>query len=341
MSALRIVVNQSYRGQRITGQQRYANEISARLVGDSGFAEAAPEGFWARSTARVWLWVQLALPVMARASVLLSMTSRAPVWSRRQVLVVHDLFVLEHPEWFSRKYYWTHAPLLKAQIRTAAGIIAVSEPVAEQLRKLGRDDVEVAPNAPSEVFAEADVTPSTVLAELGLSAGACFVAVGSRDPRKNLTGLARGYAELSDEERAKHPLLLVGGGASIFRDELIDWPSGTHEVGYVDDDELRRLYRDAASVVFVSLAEGFGLPLVEAAASGARSMTISDIDVFRWVCGDDGARYVDPSDPQSIATGLRAEITHPTAPRIAPDRFTWSSSAGTVAAVCERAGGPR
>lgn len=341
MSVSRTVVNQSYRDQRITGQQRYANEISARLVRDYGFAEAAPAGFWARSKARVWLWVQLALPVTARASVLLSMTSRAPVWSRRQVLVVHDLFVLDHPEWFSKKYYWTHAPLLRAQIRTAVGVVAVSEPVAEQVRKLGRADVEVAPNAPSQVFAEADDTPSTVLVELGLAAGACFVAVGSRDPRKNLAGLARGYAELSEDERARHPLLLVGGGASIFRDEQIDWPSGTHEIGYVDDDELRRLYRDAASVVFVSLAEGFGLPLVEAAASGARSLTISDIDVFRWVCGDDGARYVDPVDPVSIARGLRAEIAHPTVPRIAPDRFTWTSSADTVARMCERAGGRR
>ncbi len=58
------------------------------------------------------------------------MTSRAPLWSRRHVIVVHDLFAIEHPEWYSRSYYLTHAPLLRAQIRTAAAVIAVSEPVA-------------------------------------------------------------------------------------------------------------------------------------------------------------------------------------------------------------------
>lgn len=330
---MKIVVNESFRGQRLTGQQRYAAEISRRLMPSSDFAASEPGGLWSRSKALVWVWVQVLLPLLAGRRVVLSLTSRAPLWCRRHVVVVHDLFVLEHPEWYSRSYYWTHAPLLRSQIKTAAGIIAVSEPVAHQLRILGRPDVVVAPNAPSEVFAVDDHTPSSLLVDRGLAAGSYFLSVGSRDPRKNLRTLALAYGLLDEQTRRDHPLVLVGGGASIYRDEEIDLPQGTVEVGYVDDEDLRRLYRDARTVVFVSLAEGFGLPLVEAAAAGANSILVSDTPVFRWICGS-GARYVDPLSESAIADGMRAELVSPTRPVLDGQRFDWGRSAEEVSRLC-------
>lgn len=331
-------VNRSYHGQRLTGQQRYAEEIARRLAPADRFRDLRPSGWWLRSKALVWAWVQLVLPLRAGPRVVLSMTSRAPLWCRRHVIVVHDLFVLEHPEWFSRLYYWSHAPLLRAQIRTAVAVVAVSEPVATQLRAMGREDVVVAPNSPSEVFARPDAASADLVTREGLVPGSFFLAVGSRDPRKNLAGLARAYALLSEDERRAHPLVLVGGGASIYRQEDIAWPTGTIEVGYVDDDELRRLYRDARSVVFVSLAEGFGLPLVEAAAAGTQSLLISDIEVFRWICGDQ-AQYVDPTSSVDIARGLREEIASPSRHQIDLDRFQWERSAATVSTVCLKIAG--
>lgn len=265
--------------QRVTGQQRYATEIAARLRRSPEFAELAPGTFWARSTLRVWLWVQVVLPWLAGRATVLSMTSRAPLWRRRHVLVVHDLFVLTNPEWFSRRYVWTHAPLLRAQIRSAAAIVAVSEPVAAQLRPLYDGPLVVAPNAPSEVFSalpgstagEGDGT----LTSLGLMPGGYFLTVGSMDPRKNLPALAQAYAALTAEQRTECPLVVVGGGSAVFRSEDIDWPDGTLDAGYVTDEQLRALYQGSRAVVFPSLAGGFGLPLVEAAAAGASSLVIS------------------------------------------------------------------
>ena len=72
--------------------------------------------------------------------------------------------------------------------------------------------------------------------------------------------------------------------------------------GYVSDDDLAELYANARGVVFPSLAEGFGLPLVEAAASGAR-LAVSDIEVFRWI-GEHHVRYFDPTSVESIAQSL-------------------------------------
>lgn len=330
----KIIVNQSYWTQRVTGQQRYATAIAGRLSPTEGFTARRPDGFWAASALRAWAWVQIVLPAAARGSALLSMTARAPLWCRRHVLVVHDLFVLTNPEWFSPTYVRTHAPLLRAQIKGAAAIVAVSQPVADELARFRSDAISVATNAPSDIFGRDDA-PSSVLSASKVQPGTYFLVVGSRDPRKNLRRLAQAYSLLSEGERRAHPLVLVGGGAQIYRDEDIRWPAGTLDVGYVEDDELNRLYRDALSVIFVSLAEGFGLPLVEAAAAGAKSLVVSDIAVFRWVCGE-GVRYVDPTSTESISAGLRAEIQRPSHHDIDLGRFSWDASAAIIASVCLR-----
>ncbi len=87
-------------------------------------------------------------------------------------------------------------------------------------------------------------------------------------------------------------------------------------------------------MVFGSLAEGFGLPLVEAAAAGAASLLVSDIEVFRWICGDE-ARYVDPASVAEITPGLRTEIAGRRAARLDLTRFDWDVSAQVIATACE------
>jgi glycosyltransferase involved in cell wall biosynthesis len=330
----RIVVNRSFATQRVTGQQRYAGEIADRLVGRPSVGALEPMGWWRGSPLRVWVWALSVLPVRAGSRVLLSLTARAPLWARRHVLVVHDLFVLTNPEWFSRKYVLTHAPLLRFQLRTAKALVAVSEPVADQLAGYGVP-VCVAPNAPSAVFsASSTQDDEEVLEARGLRRGTYLLAVGSLDPRKNLPLLARAYAALTPQERAAHPLVVVGGGAAIFRSQDLAWSPEVIDAGYVTDDELRALYAGARAVVFVSLAEGFGLPLVEAAAAGAGSLVISDIEVFRWVCGD-GAYYVDPTSAESITAGLRSSIDAELRPGIDLGRFVWDESARRVGELCD------
>ncbi|MCW2810672.1 MAG: putative glycosyl transferase, partial [Friedmanniella sp.] len=248
-----MLVNQSYASQRVTGQQRYATEIARRLLAVEGFEPVGPQGFWASSGVRVWLWVLAVLPLTARSAVLLSMTARAPLFHRRQVLVVHDLFVLTNPEWFSRLYYWTHAPLLRLQLRTAAALVAVSQPVADELARYGAR-VVVAPNAPSEVFrsSTSEADDDSALTSRGLVSGGYFLTVGSLDPRKNLPALARAYRGLESQERQAHPLVVVGGGSAVFRGQDLDWPEEVVDAGYVSDEELRQLYRGSVAVVFVS-----------------------------------------------------------------------------------------
>jgi glycosyltransferase involved in cell wall biosynthesis len=328
-----VLVNQSYAMQRITGQQRYATEIARRLLQDEQFQPVVPNRFWARSTGRVWTWIQFVLPWLARGSLVLSMTSRAPWWRRRQVLVVHDLFVLTNPSWFSRRYHLTHAPLLRAQLRSAAAVVAVSQPTADLVASLYRGPIVVAPNAPSATFADWDGADDDALRRLGLPAHSYLLAVGSLDPRKNLRRLAQAYGRLSAAERRAHPLVVVGGGSAVFRQQDLEWPTGTVDAGYVSDEELRQLYRNAHAVVMVSAAEGFGLPLVEAAACGARHLLVSDIPVFHWICGED-AHYVNPLVVSEIAGGLREVLAKPRPQNIDLSRFSWDASARVIKEVC-------
>lgn len=323
------VVNGAFRAQRVTGQQRYATEIADRLLDLPGVTEARPPDAWTGSAAREWGWTLTRLPRAAHGATLVSLTSRAPLVAS-QAIAVHDLFVLTHPQWYSRRYVATHAPVLRSHLRRADTVIAVSEPGAEQIRDYSGRDAVVAPNAPSAVFATPGDARHT-LDLLGLTPGAYFLTVGSLDPRKNLTRLAHAYGALPAGVRARYPLVVVGGAASIYRAERAPWPPGMTAVGYVADDDLAALYRHARAVVFPSLAEGFGLPLVEASAAGARHLVISDLPVFRWICAD-GATYVDPRMAESIAAGLTfAAHEDGPPPTIAPGRFTWERSAAAIA----------
>lgn len=339
-----VYVNEAFRPQRVSGQQRYASEISDRLPAD--VRRVAPGPFWSASALRTWVWVQTILPLRTWRGVLVSLTARAPAWHPRHVLVVHDLFVIEHPEWFSRKFQLTHAPLLRFQLATARCLAAVSEPVAQQLRvRRSKKMVVVAPNAPSRVFATAlrgaadRGAAEDILSAFGVSHEGYLLVVGNMDPRKNLQRLAAAFGMLDDEQRSQTPLVVVGGGADIYRHADIQWPTGTIVTGYLDDETLRLLYAHCRAVLFPSLAEGFGLPIVEAVVAGAPRLLLSDIPVFRWICGQ-GAAYVDATSVEQWTAALQPDQIDEISPpdRSIGSRFSWSDSATTICDTAEMIG---
>ncbi len=332
-----LFVNGAFAGQRVTGQQRYATEVSAELVRQHSGRLLRPPPAMRRRAAVSHLWAHTALPALSLRGDLVSMTSRSPVVARRHTVVVHDLFVLQHPEWYSTRYVRTHAPVLTAQLRNAAGLVAVSEPVAQELRRLyPRTRVAVAPNAPSEVFrhaAEADL-PAAVRAVVDAPGVEGFLfAVGSLDPRKNFGRLVEAYQSLPTPVRSAFPLVIAGGGSPVFAQAAVRTTPEVHWVGYVGDPELAALYATATVVVVPSLDEGFGLPVVEALTAGGR-LAVSDIPAFRWVAKD-SVRYFRPEDVADIGRALRSAVDEPVRPpgtQALAERFSWKTSADVIAA---------
>jgi glycosyltransferase involved in cell wall biosynthesis len=221
-------------------------------------------------------------------------TQRAPTRSRVPLVVTfHDLAVLRHPETFNR---WTRTysrRVLPGVVRAATRLIAVSEFTKRELLDLLEvppEKVRVIPNAVGEPFT-AD----------GDAAGGDYVlAVSTLEPRKNLARLVEGY-----RRAGLNGLPLLVAGAAGWGSVRVEG-GGVRWLGEVQDEELARLYRGARAVAYVSLYEGFGLPVLEAMACGAPVVAGRNA-ALEEVSGG-AAVLVDPLDPDAIAAGLHEAI---------------------------------
>ncbi len=242
-------------------------------------------------------WYLAALPAKARrdgVDVLHCPTHRAPVRSPVPLVVTfHDLAVLRHPETFNR---WTRAYSRLALPRVAKAarrLIAVSEFTKRELIELldvPEEKVRVIPNAvgpPFEAQGEA-------------AAGDYVLAVSTLEPRKNLPRLLEAY------RRARlNGLDLLVAGAAGWGGVRVEG-DGIRWLGEVHDDELARLYRGARCVAYVSLYEGFGLPVLEAMACGA-PVVAGRNDASEELAAN-AAVLVDPLDPDAIAAGMAEAV---------------------------------
>ncbi len=277
-------------------------------------------------------WYLAALPAAARrdrVEVLHCPSARAPFRSRVPLVVtIHDLAVLRHPAAFNR---WTRsytAFALPRVVTAAHTIVTGSRFTAGELRELLG-----VPAAKVRVIPYGVGAPFTATGPR--TEGRYVLAVATLEPRKNLARLVEGFrlAKLGDCE-----LRVVGsagwGGVTVGGARVRWLPT-------VDDEELARLYRGAACVAYVSLYEGFGLPVLEAMASGAAVVTSAGPPFAEFADGI--AVAVDPKDPSSIAAGLRKAIERsdelgPLGPARAGE-YTWERAARATRDVYSEAAG--
>lgn len=164
--------------------------------------------------------------------------------------------------------------------------------------------------------------------------GPYWVHVGCRGQYKNFERTAEGFARIADETNGY--LVIVGGehelGSRV--GEMLDrgrCAARIRHLGPIDDAELRAIYTGAAGLVSTSLAEGFGLPLLEALGCGTLAV-VSDIPVYREVLGEWGI-FVDPCDATSVASGMETSLDAGARTRLAPGgrehaaTFSWRKTA--------------
>jgi glycosyltransferase involved in cell wall biosynthesis len=221
----------------------------------------------------------------------------------------HDIAVLDHPEWFGKRFAAWYRWLVPRLARRVKKIIAVSEFTKSRLiGSLGVDasKIVVIPNGVDERFSQANLVECCELRRrLPVPRSAYVLSVGSLEPRKNLARLLEAWSRCADRIPPSVWLVISGikGASQVFRGTpSISLPRRVHLTGYVPEGELPALYRGALSLVYPSVYEGFGLPALEAMASGVPPI-VGDNTSLPEIVSDAGL-CVDPHNVDAIADAI-------------------------------------
>jgi glycosyltransferase involved in cell wall biosynthesis len=242
-----------------------------------------------------------------------------PVLRVPTVVGVHDTIAVDKPEltFPNRRARTLWSAKERLAVRRASRLFTVSEASRMALvdrYRLSPGRVAVVPEAPDAIFGPRDGEQGEAgLAAVGLQPGdAFFLFAGGISPHKNLGTLLDAYAALRRVRGELPPLVAVGelqgdpylSAAPELRDQIARLGLEREVLlpGFVSDETLACLYSAATAVVLPSLAEGFGLPAVEAASCGAPTV-LSDLPAHRETLGD-AALYFPPTDAEALAGSL-------------------------------------
>ena len=279
----------------IGGVERHAIEMCRRLpaLAPGRYRVVRPPRALAHRAGHAW--EQGWLPAAARgAEVIYSPANLAPLASRRNAVVIHDVAAIRHPEWYGRAYAAWQRALLPRLARRARLVLTVSEfSKSELVEVLGADPerVAVVPGGVDERF-----SPD---ARRDSAERPYVLTVATRIARKNLAALERAQAALAERGI---DLVAAGSGRGYMR----AGDGGPRPLGYVPDADLPALYAGASAFVLPSLYEGLGLTCLEAMASGT-PVVASDRAALPETCGG-AALLVDPEDPGQIADAVLAAV---------------------------------
>lgn len=243
------------------------------------------------------LWEQLVLPLEAAGSALVySPANLAPVLGRRNVVVIHDAAAVTHPEAYSGAYVAYQRRVLPLIARRARLVITVSEFSRQELvDALGAppERIRVIPDGVDDRFSAA-VDPARAVDRFGLSSP-YVLAMGTVSARKNLGVLESAAREL--RERGID-VVVAGSDRGYLRGQGIE----LRRLGYIPEEDLPGLYAGARALAMPSLHEGFGLPCLEAMASGT-PVVAARRGALPETVGDAGL-LVDPDDQDEFTTAL-------------------------------------
>jgi glycosyltransferase involved in cell wall biosynthesis len=259
----------------------------------------------------------------------------------RKIVTFHDLSVLNYPQYHPDDRVGKLAPEMEKAALNADHIITDSETVRQEVI----DYFGLAPNRVSAVHLasalgheHSDEASRTLwLKQQQLKDKNYFLFVSTLEPRKNVSALLRAYDQLPAAIKASHPLVLagqLGWNSSELRQEISSLKARNNILlpGYLSNGELAHLYAGATALVFPSVYEGFGLPIIEAQSFGTPVIT-STVSCMPEVAGT-GAMLVDPTDPQAISVAMLSIIEDASlatrlrqAGKTNADKYSWEETA--------------
>jgi len=359
-------------GQHLTGNETYIRNLLqgfAALDHDADFVtylsrqpsrEDLPDRFL-KHRVSVNPFVRLGFDIPRRLRQdrpdLLHVQYTAPVFCSTPIVVsVHDVSFLEHPEYFTPFRALQLRCTVRRTVKAAARVLTVTEFSKRSILAayaLPEEKVTVLANGVSGDFRPIarEVAQRALRASRGIEAP-FILTVGDLQPRKNHLGLIRAYEQLMNAHpQLPHHLVVVGketwhSPAILAAARKSSVGSRIHFTGFVSDEELRQLYGACELFVYPSFYEGFGLPILEAMASG-RAVACSSTSGMPEVA-DSAALLFDPHSVAEMVLAMRDLLLNPELrmrmERLGTQRatmFSWDRTAArTLDVYYEVAGNP-
>jgi len=221
-------------------------------------------------------------------------------------MVVHDLAFLHYPSFNKRSHVSFMKRNIPKYINKANSIATVSSFSKKDILEhfpIDEGKIDVVYSAAKEIFRPVDQTIKTSTKEKYTGGKEYFIYAGAIHPRKNLMNLLKAFSIFKKRMQTNMKLVLTGRLAWKYESFITDLKSYKYRddvvmTGYVDDEELVKLIGSSYGLVYPSLFEGFGVPVLEAMKTGVPVLTSAATSMQE--IADNAALFADPANPTDI-----------------------------------------
>ncbi len=301
-------------------------------------------------------WYDLRLPSILKkikAEVFLSPDGFASLATKvPQCLVVHDLGFLHYPDAYKKSHAVFLRHYMPKYLKKARHIATVSQFSKDDIIRNYKTDpskIDLVYSAPKNIFQPVSFEEQESTREKYTEGKAYFIYVGAIQPRKNLVNLLKAFSLFKKRQRSDMKLVLAGRLAwkhDAFVESLKTYKYRGDVIltGYLPEQELVNLVASSYALVYPSLFEGFGVPVLEAMNCHVPALTSANSSMQE--IGEDAALYFDPNDHEDIADklmliykdeNLRKELIEKGKPVAL--KYTWERTAALLWESITRASG--
>lgn len=313
----RIYINGRFLSQKITGVQRYAEEITKSLdnllnekkeyeyiilVPKNVIRNLSLKNIKIKEVGYLkgHLWEQIELPFYSKNGILLNFCGCAPIIKKNQMITIHDAAVCVMPKSFSflfRNWYKLMFYIVGKRVKKVFTVSEFSKKEINKYFDIPLDKIEITYNGIEHMKT---IKPDKkIFTKFNIVENNYVLAVSSLNPSKNFK-LILEAAKISP----KINFIIAGGtNSDVFKEQGLEITSNVKFIGYVNDEELITLYKYASCFVYPSIYEGFGIPPIEAMFCGC-PVIVSSIDVLIEICGK-GALYCDVKDADNLINKIQ------------------------------------
>jgi len=264
-------------------------------------------------------------------------------------LVIHDLGFEHYPDQVPklvRKYYQKYTPLY---CKKAAQLIAVSQATKKDMQEQYKvkNNIAVIPNAGPASLADLSLAEKTAIREQYASSKKYFCCLGAVHPRKKIDRTIRVFNQFKKQSGSDAQLLIIGRMA--WKTSEVEqaynnskYKSDIHFLGFVPDAEVPRLLGASEALLFLSIFEGFGIPILEAFAAGV-PVIYTNTSAMPEVAGKGGIP-VSPEDDEEVVAAMHAVQEPATRQKLKTSadyqlsKYSWDRSAKLLSNLIDEMG---